>query len=70
MNLDSEKEQILDNFELNLQKWLNQLKDCQNQKNFDSCLKCPEVLECDIRDSYVVAVYESMNHGESGGFEF
>ena len=46
------------------------LQQCQEEKNIDSCMKCEKLLECEIRDDYVKSVYESMSHGETGGFEF
>ncbi|MGB5866527.1 MAG: hypothetical protein WBG69_01525 [Arcobacteraceae bacterium] len=46
------------------------LKQCQLQNNLDSCMKCPKLLDCETRDKYVKVVYESMNKGSGGGFEF
>jgi len=46
------------------------LKQCQKERNVDSCMKCEKIFECDIRKEYVKSVYESMSHGETGGFEF
>lgn len=46
------------------------LKQCQLQNNLDSCTKCPKLLVCEVRDKYVKVVYESMNKGSGGGFEF
>ncbi len=46
------------------------LQKCQKDKNIDSCMKCKKTFECEIRKNYVNAVYESMSHGETGGFEF
>ena len=46
------------------------LKVCQKSKNIDSCLKCEKIIGCKIRNNYVKAVYNSMNKGQSGGFEF
>jgi len=65
-----DNQEVLDEFELRLQQKLQELKVCQEKKGLNSCLKCQEVLECQIRDSYVSAVYESMNKGKGGGFEF
>jgi hypothetical protein len=59
-----------DKWELQLNKELEKLKSCQTDKKVDSCLKCKEILECEVRKHYVQAVYESMNKGEDGGFEF
>ena len=46
------------------------LKQCQINKNLDSCMKCEKLLDCEIRDKYIKIVYESMNKGSGGGFEF
>ena len=46
------------------------LKQCQIQKGLTSCMKCSQLLECEIRDKYIKVVYESMNKGSGGGFEF
>jgi len=46
------------------------LKQCQIKNGVDSCMKCSKLLECEIRDNYVKVVYESMNKGSGGGFEF
>lgn len=43
---------------------------CQEDKQFSSCTTCPEIIECETRKAYVKAVYESMNKGAGGGFEF
>ncbi|PIF04744.1 MAG: hypothetical protein CSA86_00895 [Arcobacter sp.] len=46
------------------------LKQCQMNHNIDSCLKCEKLLNCEVRDKYIQIVYESMNKGSGGGFEF
>ena len=43
---------------------------CQNSKDLNSCKPCSEFFECVLRKRYVITVYESMNKGSSGGFEF
>lgn len=43
---------------------------CQQEKQLQSCLKCDQLLSCELRETYVKAVYESMNKGQGGGFEF
>jgi hypothetical protein len=65
-----DNQEVLDEFELKLQQKLQELQNCQEKKDLKSCLKCQEVLECQIRDDYILAVYESMNKGKGGGFEF
>ncbi len=47
-----------------------ELKACQSEKSLKSCMDCSEILECNIRDEFVKAVYESMNKGQEGDFEF
>ena len=64
------KNRTKDKWELNLEEKTMALKSCQEQNGFKSCLVCTKLLNCDIRDSYVHAVYSSMNKGASGGFEF
>ena len=59
-----------DEWEEKLEIELDKLKQCQKTKHFDSCSKCSEFFECEVRKSYIKAVYESMNKGSTGGFEF
>lgn len=59
-----------DEWEIKLEDKLKELKQCQENNNLDSCSNCNKFFECDLRKSYVVAVYESMNKGSAGGFEF
>ena len=59
-----------DEFEEALSIALLQIQECQKQHLFDSCMKCSKVLECEIRKNYVDKVYNSMNKGHTGGFEF
>ncbi len=66
--MDNQK--VLDKWEEALEKQLIIVQECQSQKGVDSCMKCSEILECKIRLDYVNAVYESMNKGTGGGFEF
>ncbi|WP_419764780.1 MAG: hypothetical protein ACNI28_00060 [Arcobacter sp.] len=46
------------------------LNECQKSYNLDSCTPCEKFFDCEIRKKYVIAVYESMNKGSTGGFEF
>jgi len=59
-----------DRWEEALAQKLEELKACQQDKGLKSCLKCEAILECEVRRQYVNAVYESMNKGTGGGFEF
>ncbi len=53
-----------------LQEKIEILKNCQSSYKVNSCLKCKDVIGCEIRKTYINAVYQSMNKGEGGGFEF
>ncbi|RXI25079.1 hypothetical protein [Aliarcobacter trophiarum] len=64
------KEKKLDIWEEKLEVILKELNSCQNSKNLNSCKPCNEFFECNLRKKYVLAVYESMNKGSGGGFEF
>ncbi len=59
-----------DKWQLALDEQLIVLKQCQVSHNIDSCMKCDKILQCDVRDTYIKVVYESMNKGSGGGFEF
>lgn len=58
------------NFEKELDNKLGELSACQQNKGVDSCLKCANLIGCELRNSYVDAVYQSMNSGSSGEFDF
>lgn len=57
-------------WELTLEEKTKELKACQQEKGLKSCLSCEKINNCELRDSYVKAVYESMSKGAGGGFEF
>lgn len=59
-----------DRFELALERDMARLKACQEEKHVESCSMCHAFIGCDVRKSYVSAVYSSMSKGDSGGFEF
>ena len=61
---------LQDKWQLALDEPLENLRQCQKDKNIDSCFKCDKLLNCTIRENYIKAVYESMNKGSGGGFEF
>lgn len=65
-----EEETKLDKWQLALDEPLAVLKQCQVDKHMDSCMKCEKLLDCQVRDTYIKAVYTSMNKGSGGGFEF
>ena len=65
----------MDEWELKLEDKLKEINACQMEKfQKTSCNPnnqyCEKFFECDLRRSYVLAVYESMNKGSGGGFEF
>ncbi|MDX1807932.1 MAG: hypothetical protein R3331_00195 [Sulfurospirillaceae bacterium] len=63
----SEEKSIYDQ-ELDIAK--KALEDCHESLNMKSCMDCEKLFDCEIRKSYVAAVYNSMSKGETGGFEF
>ncbi len=60
----------IDFYEAKLKEETEILQNCQKQHRVKSCMLCKEVIGCATRKSYVNAVYQSMNKGKSGGFEF
>ncbi len=60
----------LDKWEEALEQQVKILQECQLKYNVKSCSKCDMFLKCPTRKQYIKAVYESMNKGVSGGFEF
>ena len=64
------EENIKDKWQIILDQQLSVLKNCQKNNNIDSCFKCDKILNCEVRDNYIKSVYESMNKGSGGGFEF
>ena len=63
-------EQILDEWQILLAQKKTELEQCQLQHQVISCMKCEKLLDCEVRDAYIVAVYDSMSKGKGGGFEF
>lgn len=57
-------------WEIALDKKINELKQCQSSNNLNSCNPCEKFFDCELRKKYVISVYESMNKGSGGGFEF
>lgn len=60
----------MDQWKIALEEKTKALQACQKEKGLKSCLGCTKVNDCDIRDTYVKAVYDSMSKGAGGGFEF
>jgi len=59
-----------DKFELHLDEMIKKVQSCQEEKKHESCSICEFYLDCQLRDEYVKAVYNSMSKGDTGGFEF
>ncbi|SFV70469.1 hypothetical protein MNB_SM-5-1504 [hydrothermal vent metagenome] len=59
-----------DKFELYLDEMIIKVQSCQEEKNLKSCSECESFLQCDLRNEYIKAVYNSMSKGDTGGFEF
>jgi len=59
-----------DAFEQRLDAMIEKLKACQTEHSVKSCSLCEHYLACELRKTYVSAVYDSMSKGETGGFEF
>jgi hypothetical protein len=64
------EEKELDEWQLALKAQIKILQECQQNNQVTSCMQCSEILDCPTRDEYVKAVYDSMNKGTGGGFEF
>ncbi len=60
----------IDHFKAKLLSQQEILQACQKEHKIKSCMLCKEVIGCATRKMYVNSVYQSMNKGESGGFEF
>lgn len=59
-----------DRFNQKLDEKIKILQSCQKDKHYSSCMDCNALLDCEIRDNYVKAVYESMSKGQQGYFDF
>ena len=59
-----------DEWDIKLDLKIEELNQCQQSNNLSSCTPCNQFFECELRKKYVIAVYESMNKGSGGGFEF
>ena len=63
-------EAVLDEWQITLKQKRAELEACQAQHEVNSCMKCEKLLNCELRDAYIKAVYDSMSKGKGGGFEF
>lgn len=61
---------MLDEWQIALAQKKSELESCQASRYLKSCMSCEKLLECEIRDAYIKAVYDSMSKGTGGGFEF
>ena len=60
-----------DKYELELDEKFIELRECQDSKGIDSCIKCTdEYRGCLLRLDYVKSVYSSLARGKEGNFEF
>lgn len=59
-----------DEFVEKLRKNKEELQACQSEKGLESCMNCKQLIGCELRNTYVRSVYESMSKGETGGFDF
>ncbi len=61
---------VIDEWDIKLDEKIVELKTCQESNSLKTCSDCNKFFECELRKRYVIAVYESMNKGSGGGFEF
>lgn len=55
---------------INFQETKDKLLKCQEEKQLSSCMQCPQILECKIREEYVHSTYSHLNKGANGEFDF
>ena len=68
--MNNSQEIVIDEWDIKLDKKLAELKTCQESNSLKTCSDCDKFFDCELRKKYVFAVYESMNKGAGGGFEF
>ena len=61
---------VIDEWDIKLDEKIVELKTCQESNSLKSCTPCGQFFGCELRKRYVISVYESMNKGSGGGFEF
>lgn len=64
------EDSISDKYLLSLEEATTRLKECQTDKDTNSCFKCLVGLDCSLRIDYVNKVYESLSKGKEGQFNF
>ncbi|MGI0406818.1 hypothetical protein ACRE1S_06150 [Helicobacter himalayensis] len=60
----------LDNFSQHLDDEIRILQSCQQEKSLHSCMPCDSFFSCQKRKNYVKAVYDNLNKGQDGAFDF
>lgn len=68
--MQSIHKQNKDKFEVFLDELIIKLQSCQKKMTHKSCSACVHYFDCELRNEYVKAVYNSMSKGDTGGFEF
>ena len=68
--MDNQETIVIDEWDIKLDEKIVELKTCQESNSLKTCSDCNKFFECELRKKYVKAVYESMNKGAGGGFEF
>ncbi len=63
-------QEALDVWQTALSERKSELESCQAEHQLKSCMSCEKLLDCEVRDAYIKAVYDSMSKGAGGGFEF
>jgi len=63
-------QEALDGWQTALSERKSELESCQAEHQLKSCMSCEKLLDCEVRDAYIKAVYDSMSKGAGGGFEF
>lgn len=61
---------MLDRFAKTLEDKITLLQECQANKQVQTCSNCESFIGCEVRASYVKAVYENLTKGQQGGFDF
>lgn len=65
-----ENNQEPEEWDLKLDEKIKELQECQKSNTLQTCNPCEKFFDCELRKRYVITVYESMNKGATGGFEF
>lgn len=60
----------IDSFAQRLNDKIKILQSCQQENNLNSCMPCDSFFSCQKRKDYVKAVYDNLNKGQDGAFDF